>query len=355
MTLRLVIDGVASGLRVRRARGFLQRLVGFWPSPRYHGTDVIEFSRCRAVHTFGMTRPLDVVFLDAERRVSRVVSSLQPWRIVGDPRAATVLEFRAGLVRYLGVERGVRLECCEGTPITSPADDDRQAGVSHSGLSRLGRSRRSQSRGGFSQRGASMIEFLLASTLVILPLIAGILEFAQLAVARQVLAQATADAARTLAITVMDSGGDLDSSGEALIVRASLARGLLPMLGGRFATSRDDYPIGMLEDRPTEYLHTEGPLRDSLDGPRAWGASVLETMRPDRLQLEIERDVVRSADTSTDVIRVTYCRELFFTPTRYVLPATLRFVMTEAESQVCLITGRMPLSVAAPATRSLYP
>jgi hypothetical protein len=127
------------------------------------------------------------------------------------------------------------------------------------------------------------------------------------------------------------------------------------MLGGRFATSRDDYPIGMLEDRPTEYLHTEGPLRDSLDGPRAWGASVLETMRPDRLQLEIERDVVRSADTSTDVIRVTYCRELFFTPTRYVLPATLRFVMTEAESQVCLITGRMPLSVAAPATRSLYP
>ena len=58
------------------------------------------------------------------------------------------------------------------------------------------------------QHGSAMLEFFLAATLVLLPLISGILEFAQLATARQVLAIATSEAARSFAVASMDERSD---------------------------------------------------------------------------------------------------------------------------------------------------
>src|SRR3712207_2892274 len=58
----------------RRARGLLGRRalpvgVGLVLEP------------CAWVHTIGMTFPIDIVHLDAEGRVLRVVPNLRPWRI----------------------------------------------------------------------------------------------------------------------------------------------------------------------------------------------------------------------------------------------------------------------------------
>lgn len=51
---------------------------------------------CRAVHTFFMRYPIDVVFLDRELRVLRVCSRVRPWRLRACRRAQAVLELPAG-------------------------------------------------------------------------------------------------------------------------------------------------------------------------------------------------------------------------------------------------------------------
>lgn len=62
--------------------------------------------RCGSVHTIGMQYPIDVVFLDAGRRVIDVVT-MRPGRI-GRPRlrAKTVVELAAATAAPLGITRG---------------------------------------------------------------------------------------------------------------------------------------------------------------------------------------------------------------------------------------------------------
>lgn len=105
----LLINEQRSGLRVLIACNFLGRLVGFWPSPKRHTMDVIEFPQCRAVHTLAMVAPIDVVFVDDEGRVLRLVPRLPPWRVVRHPKASAVFEFRAGISLALGLETGTSL------------------------------------------------------------------------------------------------------------------------------------------------------------------------------------------------------------------------------------------------------
>ena len=69
-----------------RARGLLGRRT---PRP-------LLLTGTAAVHTCGMRFPIDVVFLDAELRVVRVVRSLPPWRLAAARRARAVLELPAG-------------------------------------------------------------------------------------------------------------------------------------------------------------------------------------------------------------------------------------------------------------------
>jgi hypothetical protein len=59
-----------------------------------------------SVHMFFMRFPLDVVFLDRDRKVVRVVANLRPWRVAGARRAAAALELPAGAAAAAGLEVG---------------------------------------------------------------------------------------------------------------------------------------------------------------------------------------------------------------------------------------------------------
>src|SRR5437868_15485931 len=59
-----------------------------------------------SVHTFFMRFAIDVVFLDRERRVLRVVEGLPPWRAAAARRARTVLELGAGGAGRVGPRQG---------------------------------------------------------------------------------------------------------------------------------------------------------------------------------------------------------------------------------------------------------
>jgi uncharacterized protein len=70
---------------LRRARGLLGR-----------PARPLLLAPARSVHTFGMRCAIDVVFLDADLRVVKVVDRLRPWRMASARRAVAVLELPAG-------------------------------------------------------------------------------------------------------------------------------------------------------------------------------------------------------------------------------------------------------------------
>ena len=59
-----------------------------------------------SVHMFFMRFPIDVVFLDRERKVVGVRHELRPWRVAGARRAVAALELPAGAAAAAGVEEG---------------------------------------------------------------------------------------------------------------------------------------------------------------------------------------------------------------------------------------------------------
>lgn len=62
-----------------------------------------------SVHTFFMRFPIDVVFLDRDLHVLRVVADVAPWRTVIQRRARAVLELRAGEAAERGLAAGAAL------------------------------------------------------------------------------------------------------------------------------------------------------------------------------------------------------------------------------------------------------
>jgi uncharacterized protein len=62
-----------------------------------------------SVHMFFMRFPIDVVFLDRDWKVVRIVHALKPWRVAGARRAVAALELPAGAAAAAGLVEGDRL------------------------------------------------------------------------------------------------------------------------------------------------------------------------------------------------------------------------------------------------------
>jgi uncharacterized protein len=62
-----------------------------------------------SVHTLFMRFPIDVVFLDGDHRVVKVVPGLRPWRLTAARRAGRTLELSAGACARAGLAVGERL------------------------------------------------------------------------------------------------------------------------------------------------------------------------------------------------------------------------------------------------------
>jgi uncharacterized membrane protein (UPF0127 family) len=93
----------------RVADGFLLRLRGLAGRRRLAPGHGLLLPRTRSVHTHFMRFAIDVVFLDAEDTVVRVVPGLRPWRAAASRDARAVLELRATEAEKRGLRVGTRL------------------------------------------------------------------------------------------------------------------------------------------------------------------------------------------------------------------------------------------------------
>jgi uncharacterized membrane protein (UPF0127 family) len=69
-----------------------RRLIGLLGRRSLPAGVALEIPHCRSVHTFGMRFALDLVWLDADRRVVRVDRGVPPWRVRWCRQARAVLE-----------------------------------------------------------------------------------------------------------------------------------------------------------------------------------------------------------------------------------------------------------------------
>ena len=65
---------------------------------------------CESVHTFFMRFPIDLVYLDREKKIKKARSTVGPWRLSACLSAYSILELPAGTIRETRTERGDTLE-----------------------------------------------------------------------------------------------------------------------------------------------------------------------------------------------------------------------------------------------------
>lgn len=104
----------AVNVHVFRARSRWARLRGLLGGRVLPAGHALLLAPCRAIHTVGMSRAIDVVFVDRDGVVLELRRGLGAGRIAFCRRAAGVLELGAGEAWRLGLWPGSRVRFVEG-------------------------------------------------------------------------------------------------------------------------------------------------------------------------------------------------------------------------------------------------
>lgn len=92
-----------------RATTMLERMRGLLGRPVLTPEQALLLMPCSSVHTFGMSYALDLIYLNGDWTVRKLVSEIRPWRISMCWGAAMVIEMHAGRIRELGLRTGQQL------------------------------------------------------------------------------------------------------------------------------------------------------------------------------------------------------------------------------------------------------
>lgn len=94
---------------VRLAALWWERAAGLLVLPPLKRGEGLLIDSCRAVHTIGMRYPIDIIFVDSEWSIVRVVNQLPTFRFRAARAACRTLEMLSGEATRLGFSAGQRL------------------------------------------------------------------------------------------------------------------------------------------------------------------------------------------------------------------------------------------------------
>jgi hypothetical protein len=105
-----VATGYCLAERLEIANTFWTRLCGLMLRRRLDAGHALWIRPCNGVHTFWMRFAIDVVFLDREMRVIKLVKNLRPFRVTMPNTAArSVIELPAHTIAQAGLRLGDQL------------------------------------------------------------------------------------------------------------------------------------------------------------------------------------------------------------------------------------------------------
>jgi hypothetical protein len=93
-------------IRVRLAGTSAERREGLLKTSALQTDEGLWIVPCEAIHTIGMRWPIDVVFLDRQYRIKKLIQALKPWRMAICFSAYSVLELPAGGLSQTGSQVG---------------------------------------------------------------------------------------------------------------------------------------------------------------------------------------------------------------------------------------------------------
>ncbi len=106
-------EQLASDVRV--ARSLWSRFWGLMGRRSLSEGHGILLTPCASVHTFFMRFPIDVIFLDRDNRVVKVITAMKPWRTaLGGRGAQSALELEAGALEANGLQPGDVIALSDG-------------------------------------------------------------------------------------------------------------------------------------------------------------------------------------------------------------------------------------------------
>lgn len=108
--VRLLAGTDGTRVRVVVANSVWTRMVGLLAHRTLPADEGLWLSPAWSIHTWFMRFPIDVVFVDRDDRVLRIVEAMGPWRLASQRRAHAVIELAAGRARTLGLGEGRRLD-----------------------------------------------------------------------------------------------------------------------------------------------------------------------------------------------------------------------------------------------------
>ncbi|MCP3138414.1 DUF192 domain-containing protein [Pyxidicoccus xibeiensis] len=96
--------------RAERATGFMERFKGLMGRRSLAVGEGLHILPCNSIHTFFMRIAIDVVFLDAQGRIVKLMPALPPWRATSVYfQSRSVLELPAGVLAASGTQEGDQL------------------------------------------------------------------------------------------------------------------------------------------------------------------------------------------------------------------------------------------------------
>ena len=109
-----VTRGTTIATRVRIAKGMWQTVFGLHLLPRLQAGEGLLLPGATTIDTTFMGYPIDLLFLDASSRVTRLVPNMVPWRMVLSGHGGRdCLELPGGALEGTGSEVGDQLVLAE--------------------------------------------------------------------------------------------------------------------------------------------------------------------------------------------------------------------------------------------------
>ena len=113
LAVKNLTRGTMLATRLEAARTGAKRRKGLLGRDGLAAGEGLWIAPCESVHTFFMRFPIDLVYLDREKRIKKTRGAVGPWRLSACLSAHSILELPAGTIRETESERGDELEIVE--------------------------------------------------------------------------------------------------------------------------------------------------------------------------------------------------------------------------------------------------
>jgi len=109
-SLSLQIDGKSTRCRLHKIDKAWSRAWAFFTRQPRDGAQGFWVAPCQVAHTLGHLQQVDIVFLNADGTVLRVLPRLGPWRVAVCPQARSAIRLKAGAAARYGLRPGMPLD-----------------------------------------------------------------------------------------------------------------------------------------------------------------------------------------------------------------------------------------------------